>query len=388
MDANAPHRPNASPGSAGGEVRPSDPPDARLGRVIAGRFEVLALLGQGGMGSVYRARQLSVGREVALKLVRADAVGDARIAKRFAREMEATTRVAHPNTVRLFDVGTTDDGEPFLAMELVPGEPLSAVLERQGRLPAGRVAWIGLQVARSLEAAHARGVVHRDLKPANLMIGDLPGQPDHVTVLDFGLARFLEGGVDGQGTVLTRSGAVLGTARYMAPEQAQGHAVDHRADLYALGVILYEAATGRPPFTAGTPMALMYMQAHEAPAPPRTLAPDLPRWLEALILRLLSKDPAARPQRADEVATLLTAHVGVGPDGALTGARQRRSGAWRSWLLGAAVAAGVVGLGRLIWPLLAPDPPAAPPPVEPRSAIVDEPASPAAAPPQAPTPRP
>src|SRR5215470_6778672 len=279
--------------------------DDLVGKTIAdGRYEIVGKLGQGGMGAVYAARQVAMDRIVALKIIRADIVRSPEAAGRFSREMKLTARIEHPNTIRIYDHGEID-GQLYLTMELVRGKSLADVVAESGRLPLDRIVRIGTQVARALQAAHAEGVVHRDLKPENVMLIEQYGEHDVVKVLDFGVAKSL---ADDQPRV-TSEGSVVGTPVYISPEQAMGRPVDPRSDLYSLGVMLYELAAGRVPFTAPTLTALLIAHATEPPVPLIQAAPDVHPGLSALVDELLRKEPAARPQSARDVEMRLAALV-------------------------------------------------------------------------------
>ena len=278
-------------------VREGDP---LLGREIDGRFVIRERLGQGGMGVVYRAWQASVGREVAIKVIRPRPGHDATTTKRFLREAKLASQLSQPATVGVIDFGQGDDGILYLVMELVRGRTLSEVLRRDGRLAAGRAVRIATQVCDALDAAHRLGIVHRDLKPANVMILDDPPGRDLVKVLDFGLAKV----IDSEESTVTQSGRMVGTPSHLAPEVAIGEAATPRSDLYALGVLLFEMLDGRPPFAADSVNMMVAMHAYE-PAP--GLGPHVPRPLAQLVARTLAKNPAVRPSSAAELRELLEA---------------------------------------------------------------------------------
>jgi serine/threonine-protein kinase len=283
-----------------------------VGRTIAGgRYEIVRLLGEGGMGAVYQARQVAMDRMVALKLILAELVRSPAAAARFHREMKLTAKIEHPNTIRVYDFGETE-GQLFLTMELLRGVPMSSALAEAGRFDLPRIVRIATQVARALAAAHSEGVVHRDLKPDNVMLIEQYGERDVVKVLDFGIAKSL----DQEDTGMTSTGAVVGTPAYMSAEQAMGQAVDQRSDLYSLGVMLYEMASGRVPFQAPALTAMLVAHATETPAPLMHTAPDVHPGLSALVDELLRKDPAARPQTAKLVEQRLDALLGGGRAGA------------------------------------------------------------------------
>ena len=277
--------------------------DPLIGRVLLERYEVLRRIGTGGMGAVYVGRQLAVGRDVALKVLRPDLMSDELVRERFRREAEIVGNLGHPNTVQLIDYGETDDGLAVMVMELLRGQSLSERLMAHGPLNLDQTLVLGEEVAGSLAEAHTRGLVHRDLKPANIFLAEV-GSTVHGKVLDFGIARLL----NDEATRLTSTGQVFGTPRYMSPEQALSTGdVDARSDLYALALILYECLVGRPPFVAQT--SIQYLSAHTTQAPPklREEAPDAPERLEALIDACLAKDPDERPSSAEEVGVVLRA---------------------------------------------------------------------------------
>jgi len=277
-----------------------------VGRTIAdGRYEIVRLLGEGGMGAVYQARQVAMDRMVALKLILPEVVRSPAAAARFQREMRLSAKIEHANTIRVYDFGETE-GRLFLTMELLRGQTLTQVLEQAGRLELARIVRIGTQVTRALQAAHSEGVVHRDLKPDNVMLLEQYGEHDVVKVLDFGIAKSL----DEQESRMTAAGAVIGTPAYMSAEQAMGQPVDQRSDLYSLGIMLYEMAAGRVPFVAPQFTALLVAHATETPPPLQQLVPDTHPGLAALVDELLRKDPAARPQTAKDVEWRLEALVG------------------------------------------------------------------------------
>ena len=280
-----------------------------VGQVIAGRYEIVRQLGAGGMGAVYQARQLSMDRMVALKLIHPH-IASAEVARRFHREMKATSKIEHPNTIAVFDFGADENGQLFLAMEFLEGKPLSRVLEEAGALPLSRIVRVGSQVVRALGAAHAEGIAHRDLKPDNIMLVDRYGESDVVKVLDFGIARFVDG--DESRSQMTHEGAVIGTPAYISPEQAMGRPIDHRADFYSLGVMLYQMAVGRLPFEGPTLAALLVAHATESPPAPSVVAPGkVAPMLESLILALMAKSPDDRPSSAADVLRALEACAGV-----------------------------------------------------------------------------
>jgi tRNA A-37 threonylcarbamoyl transferase component Bud32 len=263
----------------------------RPGTVIDGRYEVTRLLGRGGMAEVYLAHDRLLDRPVAVKVLREHLSGDDRLLTRFRREARAAAGLSHRNIVAVHDVGVDGDA-PFIVMELVRGRTLSDVLTEQGPFPSDRVAEIGEAAARGLEVAHQAGIVHRDVKPGNVMLtGD-----GEVKLLDFGIANAV------RWTRITDTPAVQGTAEYMAPEQIRGEGADRRSDIYALGVVLYEMATGRPPFGGDTPLAIAYRHIEEAPPPPQAVRPDLPDGLSSILLRCLAKQPADRYGRAEDLA--------------------------------------------------------------------------------------
>ncbi|MFT7579827.1 MAG: Flp pilus assembly protein TadD [Myxococcota bacterium] len=283
----------------------SEEADKLVGKVVGGRYEMIKKLGAGGMGAVYQARQLSMDRLVALKLLHGHYASNKQAVARFNREMQVTARIEHPNTIRVYDFGETDDKQLFLAMEYLEGGTLSDALNTGEPMASERLVHIGLQIARALAAAHSDGVVHRDLKPDNVMLLNRYGERDFVKVLDFGIARFI-GEEDAARTQLTADGAVVGTPAYMSPEQATGGGLDHRTDIYSFGVILFEMATGRVPFDAPTTISLMVMHVQDEPPIPSELAPGLvPPALEVLILRMLAKNPEDRPQSVAEVVAAL-----------------------------------------------------------------------------------
>ena len=255
-------------------------PDLLPGAQIAGcRIEAVA--GRGGMGIVYRATQLSLGRPVAVKLIAPDRAGDPGFRERFERESRVAAAIDHPNVIPVYEAGE-EGGHLYLVMRYVSGTDLQGLLARERRLPAERVAAIALQIGAALDAAHAAGLVHRDVKPANVLLGG-----EHAYLADFGLSQRI-----GTDTRLTTTGQWIGTADFMAPEQFAGEEVDARADIYALGCVLYTALTGETPFPRGTVPATMIAHMQEDPPRPSRTADGVPEGFDRVIARALAKDPA------------------------------------------------------------------------------------------------
>jgi serine/threonine-protein kinase len=270
-----------------------------IGRIIGSNFRVLKLIGTGAMGHVYQAEQLSLGKMVALKLLRSELMGDEKLIKRFELEAKNASQLNHPNSIQIIDFGRDRD-LLYIAMELLPGVDLGQLILREGPLPLGRIARVMDQVLAALDEAHAQGIVHRDLKPGNIMLVSRRGDPDFVKVCDFGIAKAQ---TSREGAGLTMKGLVCGTPEYMSPEQARGEEVDGRSDLYAVGVILYQLVVGELPFTASSPVGILSKHLAEAPVRPTLRRPglSLPPLFERAILRALSKDPDERPQTADQM---------------------------------------------------------------------------------------
>ncbi|HJL14399.1 MAG TPA: protein kinase [Sandaracinaceae bacterium LLY-WYZ-13_1] len=277
------------------------------GTTFAGRYVVEAVIGRGGMGAVYRVRDVELDEAVALKLL---TLSSERAIDRFLREVRLARRVTHPNVARTHDLGK-HEGVHFLTMELVRGKPLDDRLAERGRLEIDRVKRIGAQVAAGLEAAHAAGVIHRDLKPANILLAE----DGRVVLTDFGIARAAS-----TDTKTHETGALVGTPHYMAPEQVSGRPTDARSDLYALGLILYELATGTLPFDGDNPIAIAVQRLHEAPEDPRHRA-EVPDDLAELVLRCLARAPDARPSSAAEVRRALAGDPSPAPRPSTTGSR-------------------------------------------------------------------
>jgi eukaryotic-like serine/threonine-protein kinase len=256
------------------------------------RYRIEALLGQGGMGRVYKAYDKDLDRTVAIKVVREGAIGQSDALKRFKQELVLASKISHKNILRIHDMGDVS-GLRFISMAYVEGQDLQHIIRDNPKMPLERVLKFAQQIADALAAAHAEGVVHRDLKPQNLLVD----KADQIFVCDFGLAKSFEEGAIG----MTRTGAFLGTPRYMSPEQVEGKPADGRADLYSFGLILYEMVTGDVPFTGESTLKVMYQRIQEKPKSPKTLNPDLPNWLVRLIMRCLERDPDARYQNAYEI---------------------------------------------------------------------------------------
>jgi len=282
-----------------------------LGQVVADRYRVLEVLGEGGMGAVYLAEHLTLHKQVALKVVHREHAGNAELAARFAREAMATSRIEHPNVISALDYGQLDDGTAYLAVQLVRGPSLTRVLRAEGPMHWARVANIGAQIADALSAAHGHGIVHRDLKPDNVLLQFLDDGTELVKVLDFGVAKFtpVSDVPDRARADVTQIGFVVGTPGYMAPEQATGAQSDARVDLYSLGVILWECATGRNLWTAPNLPLVVARQLEETPQRLSAMVhdPALPPQLEALVASLLAAHPAERPADAGSVRDALRA---------------------------------------------------------------------------------
>ncbi len=287
-------------------TRATDPPDPMIGKVLDERYRIEEPLGQGGIGRVYKARHLILGRHVALKVLLAQYESIPVLQERFRREAEALAALSHPNIVTVTDFGVFE-AMPYLAMELLEGEDLARLIDREVLEPK-RAFGIVRQVLRALAYAHSRELVHRDLKPHNIWVRALGDGTDHVEVLDFGLARFL-GESANRGPKLTKAGALIGTPAYMAPEQASGEAVDARADVYAMGIVIFEALTGRKPFESRDPGEIL--RSHLLVSPPRLAQVDpglrVGDALEALVARSLAKSPSERFQTITDMLAALDA---------------------------------------------------------------------------------
>jgi serine/threonine protein kinase len=292
--AEAPH-PTAAPGAAPSPGVPS--PEAPLvGRLLQGRYRITGLIAQGGMGVVYDAVQVNLGRRVAIKCLHMKYARDAVAIARFQHEAVVSGGFGHPHIVEVFDMGTLDDGAPFLVMERLEGETVTARLRRERRFGVGLAVSVARQAVSALVATHARSILHRDLKPDNLFLVDRGAETPRVKVLDYGVSKAMSSVGDPR---LTRAGFVMGTPSYMAPEQARGEAdLDGRVDLYAVGVILYETLCGRLAFGARTPAALLLEMQRGPPVRPSVLRPGLPPALDALVMRCLAFERGARPRDA------------------------------------------------------------------------------------------
>jgi serine/threonine-protein kinase len=278
--------------------------DALLGRIIDGRYRLDFKLGSGGMGAVYSATRLSIGDEVAIKILHQDHLDDPQAAGRFRREAQTAARLKHPNAVSIYDFGITSDGLQYLVMELIEGQSLRDMIKMQGRILPSAVAEIAQQLCAALDEAHRQNIVHRDVKPDNIIIHLAPGGL-RVKVLDFGIAKLK----DKTASNLTQTGSVMGTPHYMSPEQCLGEELDCRADIYSLGCVLYEMLCGTVPFNAPVSTAVAIQHVNQAPPPLREKNPAISPEVERVVLRTLEKRPEARPVSAGAVAKELTIAV-------------------------------------------------------------------------------
>ncbi|HSS02404.1 MAG TPA: serine/threonine-protein kinase [Kofleriaceae bacterium] len=266
--------------------------DPFVGKLIDGRYEIQARIGEGGMGVVYKARQTTIDRVIALKMLNAQVAGDPTWVQRFANEARACSRLQHPNTIRMFDFGQTPDGRLFMTMEFLDGVSLRDGLAK-GPLAPHRVVKILNQCCASLAEAHSIGIIHRDIKPDNVFLLNMAGQPDFVKLLDFSVAKLLEGD-----RMKTQAGVVFGTPQYMSPEQGRGLPLDARSDLYALGILAFEMLTGAVPFHDDNPMTVIQMHLH-ATVPP--LPQSVPYSVQQIVRRALEKEPSRRYQSSGEM---------------------------------------------------------------------------------------
>ncbi len=296
--------------------------------VFKGRYELHRKLARGGMSDVYLARDQVLDRPVAVKVMFPEYAKDPTFVERFRREAQAAARLNHPNVVSIYDWGE-ELGTYFIAMEYVEGQSLSEIIRSEGPLQPRRVAEITTDVAAALGFAHRNGVVHRDVKPGNVII-ETSGQ---VKVADFGIAQAMSGGEE---AALTRAGAVMGTATYFSPEQAQGKPVDPRSDLYSLGCVMYEMLTTRPPFSGDTPVAIAYKHVQEAPVPPSQMGVAVPAPLEAIVMKLLAKNRDDRYPSAEDLRADLKRYL----DGQPVSAAPYLAGAAAAGAVGAAALAG------------------------------------------------
>jgi serine/threonine-protein kinase len=263
-----------------------------IDQVVADRFRIEAVIGQGGMGTIYRARHVKLPRAFALKVLKPNLAADPAFVKRFLREAVAASQVVHPNVVNVTDYGQLPDGNYYIAMEHLDGVTLDDELERLGRLPVRRALDILIQLADALDYCHAQDIVHRDLKTENVLLCTVHGRPDVVKLVDFGIARIL--GPDFSEWQVTQGGMIFGTPEYLSPERALDEEIDGRSDLYALGIIAYELVVGDPPFT-GRYTQLLKAHINQEPPPPSARAGEpLPSAFDALVLKCLAKDPAHR----------------------------------------------------------------------------------------------
>jgi eukaryotic-like serine/threonine-protein kinase len=280
------------PGLDSETMQAVDPTVITPGCDFGPRYRIEAVLGQGGMGRVYRAYDKDLDRVVALKVVRPGMVGEPDALRRFKQELLLASKISHKNILRIHDMGEVD-GKKFITMAYVEGQDLQHIIRETPRLPLNRVFGLAQQLAEALAAAHSEGVLHRDLKPQNVLVG----KNDQVFISDFGLAK----SVDDGGSGMTKTGAFLGTPRYMSPEQVEGKPADLRSDLYAYGLILYEMVTGDVPFKGESTLKVMYQRVQEKPQNPKALNPHLPNWFVRIIMRCLEKDPNDRYQNAYEI---------------------------------------------------------------------------------------
>ncbi len=275
------------------------------GHLLAQRYEVLSLLGEGGMGAVYKAKDVELGRMVALKVIRPDLARNRAILDRFKQELILATQVTHRNVVRIYDLGEAE-GIKFITMEYVEGEDLAAILHQRTKLPPQEAVGVIEQVCRALEAAHNVGVIHRDLKPQNIMRENGTGR---ILVMDFGLAKTLEG------DRMTQTGAMVGTMEYMSPEQALAGNLDQRSDIFSLGLIFYELLTGQTPFRADSALASLIKRTQERVVPVSEFDKSVPPELSQIVSRCLERDVALRYQSAAELLADLELWSGTGKSG-------------------------------------------------------------------------
>jgi serine/threonine-protein kinase len=299
----------------GGPVGEAAAVQALLGTVVADRYRLLSLLGEGGMGAVYKAEHIRMGKALALKVLRGAFAREAGAVARFRSEAQIVSRLSHPHTIAVFDFGELPEADGFyLAMEYVPGRDLAALVRQQRTLPEARTVEIGQQILGSLAEAHDAGIVHRDIKPGNVMLMQTRSGEDFVKVLDFGIAKLRD---EVASASTTSVGAIIGTPSYLSPEQARGDVIDARADLYSVGALLYELLAGRPPFHGMSPVAVVSAHLHDPPPALLSLAPGVSEELAALVHQALEKKPDRRWASADEMRGALL-QLAAGRVGAVT----------------------------------------------------------------------